>query len=322
MRSALPRRGTFLAVFLLVGCTTHQRAGTPSYVDAHQRNAYALVDSIEIGQSAEAMSARFANDSSRDRPYQVQLAMAGTLPTGPNPKCTELLGKIMSFLFGSATNVLGGVTFTGIDMHHGLLERHEALLLDKEDLYKKYRSTSTPHPGGKGSWNGHVDQYKGQQAGLTKLLQQWNDPRNGCNGDGGSGLPQERFRVIQLAAMWAIAPAPSQPRLKSTPASTPLTSTVPVPIPDPTPSQTPAPTTQSSGADTKRITKALVIIGVSAGLAIIVAAAILDPEPISKLTLAGLSAQQAATLLILLGITAEVTTAGYPVRDAPGDHPN
>jgi hypothetical protein len=197
----------------------------------------------------------------------------------------------MSFLFGSATNALGGVTLTGIDMHRGLLERHEGLLVDKEELYKQYRSKSTPHPGGKGSWDGHVDQYNEQQAGLNQLLRQWNDPRNGCNGNGGSGLPQERFQVIQLAAMWAITQAPSQPRPKSAPASNAV-----------------APSAQANGESMGRIRKALTILGVSAGLVAIVAVAVLDPEPISKLTLAGLSVQQAATLLLLLGITAELTT--------------
>lgn len=278
---------------------------------------------MEVGQSTRTMSIRSEGGSNDTRAYRVQFAMAGAVPSGPNPKCTELLGKIMSFLFGSAMNELGGITLTGIDLHRGLLERHEHLLLDREELYTKYRSESTPHPGGKGSWDGHVRQYNEQQSGLNKLIQQWNDPRNGCNGDGGSGLPEERFQIIRLAAMWAITQAPSQPRPKSAPASTSFKSSpVPVLIPAPTLSLTPAPAAQPNGTSRERITKALKIIGVSAALVAIVAVAVLYPEPISKLTLAGLSVQQAATLLLLLGITAEIATTDEPARDVPGKSSN
>lgn len=323
VRAALPLPATFLVGCLLVGCAAHQQVGLPSQIEPNRRHAHALVDALEVGQSIEEISTRFASESSHASPYQVQLAMAGTLPSGPNPKCAELLGKIMSFLFGSATNVLGGVTFTGPGMHLGLMKRHEDLLLDQEDLYNKFRSTSTPHPGGKGSWDGHIEQYKAQQAGLINLLQQWNDPRNGCNGGGGAGLPQERFDVLRLAAMWAAKLAPSQPRPRLALATTSLQpSPTSVPSSDPTLRQTPAPATQSSEANTNRVKKALAILGVSAGLTIMVAAAVLDPEPISKLTLVGLSAQQAATLLILLGITAEVTTTDEPARDAPSRYLN
>ncbi|WP_146209652.1 hypothetical protein [Vitiosangium sp. GDMCC 1.1324] len=312
MRSAPLLGDSVLAAFLLVGCAAHQQAGAHSHVGTNERHVDVLVDAIDVGQSTKALPTRFADASGRARPDQVQLAMAGTLPSGPSPKCTEILGKIMSFLFGSATNILGGVTLTGIDMHRGLLGRHEDLLQDKENLYNKYRSKSTPHPDGKGSWDGHVDQYNEQQTGLSKLLQQWNNPRNGCNGDGGSGLPQERFQIIQLAAMWAAEQAPSQPRPKSAPAAASVgLSPVSAPAPAPTLSLAPAPTTQSNGPSTERIVKALKILGVSTALVVIVAVAVLDPEPVSKLTLAGLSVQQAATLLLLLGITAEITTTNF-----------
>jgi hypothetical protein len=60
----------------------------------------------------------------------------------------------------------------------------------------------------------------------------------------------------------------------------------------------------------------LAILGLSAGLLVTVMAALADPEPATKLGLAGLTAKEAALLLSLLGIEALASSA--PAEARPG----
>jgi hypothetical protein len=200
-----------------------------------------------------------------------------TAPGGPNNDCLRLLGEILSFLYGGLTHTIGSLVVTGVDLKRGIIERFNDMMDDPADLFTKHRTIDNPDPGGKGSWEGHQQAYEGQQRGLRDRLNQWNTKN--CN-DPSGGLPQESADAIRTAWEWATRATPQRPR------------TVPAPPATPSPS---------------RVLQVLLALGLSIALLATVIAAIADPEPATKLGLAGLTVEETEALMGMLGLAAATT---------------
>jgi hypothetical protein len=146
----------------------------------------------------------------------------------------------------------------------GLIQRWEELRADPQNLQWDY--WTNPHPQ-YGSVESHQQQFRNMQQGLRKRLNEWNSKN--CNDP--NGLPQDAWN-------WASRPAP-----------------VPIPRPRPAPFS-------SHSVSVSDVIKALTILGLSIAMVGVVIAALADPEPASKLALAGLSVVMITSLLNLLGI--------------------
>ncbi|WP_218082206.1 hypothetical protein [Anthocerotibacter panamensis] len=202
----------------------------------------------------------------------VQRQVAAQPGGGPDPECERLLGEILSFLFGEAAHHVEGEAFQGVDLKRGLIERHEDLLVDEHELYTKHLELDQAHPR-YGSWKGHVDQYESTRTGLAKRLNEWFNKK--CGDFIGQGLPERVRNVIETAAKWADQDPPKQPR-----------------------QFTSLPEAQQSLAE--QVLKVLEVLGISVFLAGVIVAALLDPEPATKLALIGLTAVQIPVLLALI----------------------
>ncbi|WP_218079322.1 hypothetical protein [Anthocerotibacter panamensis] len=202
----------------------------------------------------------------------VQRQVAAQPGGGPDPECERLLGEILSFLFGEAAHQMEGEAFQGVDLKRGLIERHEDLLVDEHELYTKHLELDQAHPQ-YGSWKGHRDQYEGDRRGLAKRLNEWR--KNKCGDFIGQGLPERVRNVIKTAAKWVKQKPPKQPR-----------------------QFTALPEAQQSLAS--EVLKVLEVLGISVFLAGVIVAALIDPEPATKLALIGLTAVQIPVLLALI----------------------
>ena len=225
---------------------------------------------------------------------QVTPPLPGGPGGGPNVRCLELLGQILSFVHGGLTHILGGQTFTGTQIKRGLIERFRDMVEDKADIYNRYRYKSTPGPGGLGSWEGHQEQFEMQQRGLRNRLTEY--IRNNCN-DPSGGLPAEAANAYDEALEWATRPTPREPAPKPA-----------------------APRTEES-ISWSDVVDVLVVIGLSIALVAAVIAALADPEPVSKVALAVGSVALATLILVRLGLLRELDPAevasqeGYPEQD-------
>jgi len=151
----------------------------------------------------------------------------------------------------------------------GLIQRWEELRSDPQNLQWDY--WSTPHPQ-YGSVEGHQQQFRNMQQGLRKRLNQWNS-KNCDDPDGPSQLPVNAWD-------WATRQAP-------------------VPIPR----ERPAPSSRS--VSVSDVIDVLLTLGLSIALVGVVIAALADPEPATKLAVAGLSVVMITSLLTRLGIQSE-----------------
>lgn len=131
---------------------------------------------------------------------------------GFDPKCLEILSRILSFLYGGANHDIGTVGVMGPDIKRGVIERYTQLLEDTRDLYINNRTLAQADPV-YGSWEGHQLALEGELRGLRRALDEW---RASCSGPGGSGSPQEADAVVRTANVWATRPVPDRPR-KATP---------------------------------------------------------------------------------------------------------
>jgi hypothetical protein len=130
---------------------------------------------------------------------------------GPfDPACMEILGRIMSFLYGGAQHMIGGTAVNGPALGRGVMERYLQLLEDSRDLYTNHYSIGQADPV-YGSWEGHQQALEGQQRGLRRALDEWRT-RNCGGGDGGGGVPAEARRQVRIASDWATRPVPERPR--------------------------------------------------------------------------------------------------------------
>jgi hypothetical protein len=93
------------------------------------------------------------------------------------------------------------------------------------------------------------------------------------------------------------------------PQPVPVPSPAPAPAPEPVPVPVPARRRMPS---VDQVLKVLAIMGLSLLLALTVIAALADPEPATKLGLAGLSAAQVALLMTLLGVEKPPGEGGAP----------
>jgi hypothetical protein len=133
---------------------------------------------------------------------------------GPfDPACMEILGRIMSFLYGGATHTIGGTAVTGPALHRGVMERYVQLLEDSKDLYTNHRGIGEAHPQ-YGSWEGHQRALQGQQRGLRNALDEWRT-RNCGGSNGGGGVPADAQRQVRIASDWATRVVPDRPRKAS-----------------------------------------------------------------------------------------------------------
>lgn len=110
--------------------------------------------------SAQRQPAEEGREPVMQRSPEGQPANATVVQRLPNEQlCRGWRQKIVQACFGG-----GG-------MHRGLETRYYDMLNDTV-LYKHYRTVDNPHPT-KGSWDGHVQQYLDQQAGMIRKLNAW-----------------------------------------------------------------------------------------------------------------------------------------------------
>lgn len=133
-------------------------------------------------------------------------AAGGAGGGGFDPHCLEILGRIMSFLYGGANHTVGTVGVMGPPIHRGVIERYARLLEDPRDLYVHNRTLAQADPD-YGSWEGHQLALEGEQRGLRKALDEW---FKDCGG--GGGVPPEGVKVARTASDWASRPVPDRPR--------------------------------------------------------------------------------------------------------------
>ncbi|MBG1271391.1 eCIS core domain-containing protein [Nostoc sp. WHI] len=152
----------------------------------------------------------------------------------------------------------------------GLIQRWEELRADPRNLQWDY--WINPHPQ-YGSVEGHQQQFRNMQQGLRNRLNQWNS-KNCDDPDGTVQLPENAWD-------WATRQAP-----------------VPIPRERPAPSS-------SRSVSVSDVIDVLVTLGLSIALLSVVIAALADPEPATKLALAGLSVVMITLLLTRLGIQSD-----------------
>jgi len=158
----------------------------------------------------------------------------------------------------------------------GLVQRAQELIEDLQGL--QWDFWTTPHPQF-GSVEGHQQQFRNMQQGLRNRLDEWNS-RTCDDPDGPSQLPERAWE-------WATRPAP-------------------VPAPRPRPS---APRVEGEGINWSRVLDVLAAIGLTIAMAAVVIAALADPEPASKLALAGLSIVMISKVLQAFGKGGQGQTA-------------
>jgi hypothetical protein len=139
---------------------------------------------------------------------QVPVPAGGGGPGGFDPDCLNLLGQILSLLYGSAVHTVGSETVTGPPIKRGLLERYQQLLEDPRNLYLTNRTRAQADPK-YGSYEGHQEAFEGQQRSLRDALEQW---RTRCGPPGGGSVPEESRAVIRTANDWSTRPVPERPR--------------------------------------------------------------------------------------------------------------
>ncbi|NWF70836.1 MAG: hypothetical protein HXY40_17260 [Chloroflexi bacterium] len=150
----------------------------------------------------------------------------------------------------------------------GLIQRAQELIEDLQGL--QWDFWTVPHPEF-GSVEGHQQQFRNMQQGLRNRLNEWNT-RNCDDPDGPSRLPADAWD-------WATRPAPA-------------------PAPRPRPA---APRVEGEGINWRRVWEVLKAIGLGIALVVVVIAALADPEPASKLALAGLSIVMIGAILSAFG---------------------
>lgn len=156
----------------------------------------------------------------------------------------------------------------GNDNMKGLIQRAQELIDDVHGL--QWDFWRTPHPQF-GSVEGHQQQFRNMQQGLRNRLDEWNS-RTCDDPDGPTRLPE---RVWE----WATRPAPN-------------------PAPRPRPQ---APRVEGEGINWRRVFQVVIAIGLTIAMVAVVIAALLDPEPATKLALAGLSVVMIAMVLEAFG---------------------
>lgn len=154
---------------------------------------------------------RLARQSPGNVVIQRQEAALGGSGDGFDPECKDILGRILSFLYGGMTHVVGGVRVTGAPLKRGIIERFTQLLEDSNNLYVKHRTVGESHPQF-GSWEGHQQAYEQQQRGLREALNRW---RARCGGPGGGGGPAGARSAVEIANHWSTRPVPAQPKKAS-----------------------------------------------------------------------------------------------------------
>jgi hypothetical protein len=223
------------------------------------------------------------------------VAAPGPAPGPGGNRCLEILGEILSFLYGGAQHVVDGIVLGGPDIHRGLIERYEHMREDPHKLYRDHPTQARRHPA-YGSWEGHQGQYRDMARGLRDRLNDW--ARNNCD-DPDSGVPEGARVHVPRAWDYATREPPVQPALvEAAPAR--------------------------RGIDPEKVLTVLKILGVSLLLLGLVIAALLDPEPLTKLGLLGLSAATATLLLVMLGLRedgAAPTSPGGPAVAAAEPFP-
>jgi hypothetical protein len=155
-------------------------------------------------------------------------------------------------------------------------------LNDPHNLYKYFRDT--PHPE-YGSWNGHRDNFYSERERLRLKIAEW-EADDTCRG---YPLSDQQQAELNEAYEYKDKEFPSKP------------------APSMYEEQEPAP---SSSPTWDTVLKVVIVLGLSIGLVATIVAALADPEPATKLALAGLSAEEISALGAALGFSA--STVGAP----------
>ncbi|MGF6641352.1 DUF4157 domain-containing protein [Paraburkholderia sp. MM6662-R1] len=159
-------------------------------------------------------------------------------------------------------------------------------LNDPHNLYKYFRDT--PHPE-YGSWKGHRDNFYRERERLSLKIAEW-EADDRCRGYPLSEQQQEELKEAYeyKEKEFPSKPAPSMyEEQESNPAGQPSTSST-----------------------WDNVLKVVIVLGLSIALVPTIVAALADPEPASKLALAGLTLVEISALSVALGFTAPSSSAG------------
>lgn len=167
-----------------------------------------------------------------------------------------------------------------IELLNEVAQRFNDALNDPHNLYRDYRSR--PHPDW-GSWDGHRDRFYYDRNRLRQKIAEW-EANDSCRG---TRLTSEQQSDLDEAREFKDKEFPERP------APSQRTSSDPAPVEQP-----------SSLPSADAVLKALLVVGLSAALLVTVIAALADPEPVTKLGLAGLTAEEIGALLVALGMRA------------------
>jgi len=126
---------------------------------------------------------------------------------GGNNLCLQILGEILSLLYGGFEQTIDGIQLRGSTPRGGgVRSRWQALHDDPLHLYDNHRSRSQAHPD-HGSWEGHIDQYNNRRNALRNRVSNWD--RNFCNND--NNLPPSARNVLNTARIWINQVPPDKP---------------------------------------------------------------------------------------------------------------
>jgi hypothetical protein len=129
---------------------------------------------------------------------------------GGHDLCLEILGEILSLLYGGFEHTINGIEVRGSTQRGGgVISRWQALNDDPNRLYDNHRKKSQAHPR-HGSWDGHVEQYNNKRTSLRNRVVQWD--RN-CNNDGNlpPGVGAAARNVLRTARTWINRKPPEKP---------------------------------------------------------------------------------------------------------------
>jgi hypothetical protein len=218
--------------------------------------------------SAPATSAPAAQGP--DQSGQLAMSLVGLAsgpPLGPDP-CDDLLQQIIAILDELAKRLQDGEN-------------------DPHNLYNNFRKLKDAHPEW-GSWDGHRQKFYEVRDDLRRTLAEWEE--KGC---GSPRKNQQEQDDLNEAYEFKDKEFPDKPLKPMKRESDPVEQTQPAQATD-------------NGITIEKVLEVLAVLGLSLALAATIVVALADPEPVSKLGLAGLSAAEITELMTLLGLGAKL----------------